>query len=310
MTEEIKEDVKEKDEQEQEQLAKKEIKEEKPEKEGTLKLPDPQFEIIDGIKYPKKLMEEARNEGWRERDFLKGVGKDNKYLSPDKFVERGRKAVPFLNQKLNDRDKEIKTLKKLLKRQIKTQVIDKMEDIDEKLQEASEMGEVKKVVSMTRKKMELEKELAELKQQEEIKPPIENQQPKKHPDIIKWEMRNEWSYDPNNPKTIKANQIFNKIKIRYPRLSIKEALDLVDDNLKDYEITNRQKKNLSAPIGKTKSSSEISKFSRKISNLKPAMKKQFEKHSYDNNGNKFKGKTLELVKEAFLKACDDSHFNK
>lgn len=281
----------------------------------TLKLKeDPNIEIIDGVKYPKDIVNKARVQGWKDKEQLEKLGKSGKYKTPDEFVRRGNEIIPFLQKKLEKESEEKETLKRLLQKHIKSQISGRVENIDDKLKEAKELGESDKIESLVQKKMTAQQELKQLEEEAKpVNPKVEYNQ--KRQEIaqakLEWELRNTWCYDSSNPKTKYANAIFAKITNSQPNLDIHRILSIVDDNVRGYEdkqTNTKQKKNLSIPSTSSSSIAKTGSVSRSIKNLKPEIKKQFDEDATDMHGKPFKGNDLKAYTKEFLSVCKDNHF--
>jgi hypothetical protein len=282
----------------------------------TLKLKeDPNIEIIDGVKYPKDIVEKARKQGWKDKEQLEKLGKSEKYKTPDEFARRGDEIIPFLKKRLEKEAQEKETLKKLLQKHIKSQISGQVENIEDKLKEAKELGESDKIERLVQKKITAQQELKQLEEEAKpVNPQIEYNQKRQEiaQATLEWELRNTWCYDSSNPKTKYANAIFTKIINRNPNLDINRVLSIVDENVRSYEAkqTNtKQKKNLSIPsINQGVSTASTNKISRSIKNLKPEMKAQFDEDATDMNGKPLKGNDLKVYTKEFLSVCKDHHF--
>jgi hypothetical protein len=289
-----------------------EVKEEETEeKRETLKLPEKPEEkstiIVDGIKYPKELIEEARKEGWRDKSFLKDKGMDNKYLDPATFIERGKKAVPFLNKKIDERDQQIETLTTMLKKQMADNVKDRMEKVDTKIKEAKEYNEFDNIEGLVERKLELKDELDRYNKAEEP------QQPQKPVEVYNWELENDWVYD-NSPYNVKktdyATTTLIKIGQQNPNLSIAEHLRILDLNLTNYDSKIQQKANVSIPVESQSSGRVTPTETRSIVNLTSKMKAIFQESCVDAKGNKFTGIAMKEAERVFLDSCSEECFKK
>ena len=101
-------------------------------KRETLKLPEKIDDSvdIDGVKYPKDIIEKARAEGWTDKDYLQKRGKEDIYLDPQTFLDRGKKFLPFLNKKVEQKDEEISQLKRMLQKKISDDTKDKVDTVE------------------------------------------------------------------------------------------------------------------------------------------------------------------------------------
>ena len=286
------------------------------EKRETLKLPETDDVEIDGVKYPKELIEKAKLEGWRDKSFLEKTGKDNRYLDPKTFVERGEKAVPFLNKKLDKMEKENLALKEMFKKQFSAQVKDRMENVEKQIKEAKDYGEYDNVEKLIEKKIELKDELANYSK-EEI--PEQPQIQSKPIDLMDWESRNDWCVpvingmsNPNfNPqRQSQAQVIFNKISSMYPEANMKTRLEIVDSNLTSIDNKSRQKANLTPPIQGSSTSAITPSNSKTFENLTQSTKRIFDEACVGIDGKPFTGEAMKIAKASFLERCGNESFKK
>lgn len=288
----------------------------------TLKLPEKKQEDSDvevnGVKYPKELIEKAKLQGWRDKAFLESVGKENSYLDPQTFIERGEKAVPFLNKKVSKLEEEKNELTKMIQKLMADSVEDRIQNIDKQMKDAKEYNEFDNYEELVKKKTQLQTELDSYTSK---KPTSESPMlPQKPIEIMDWEMKNDWSiaifedgrqnsnYD--GDRTLKANEILNKINSTNPNIALSTKLQLVDYNLQQYyDSKQKQKANVTPPTG-TVSQAISAPQKRTVEHLNASYRRIYESACIAPNGNKFTGKALEAATKSFLDACDDSAFKK
>ncbi len=289
------------------------VVEEEPKKE-TLKLPEKEDDSveIDGIKYPKEIVEKARAEGWTDRDYLKNRGKENIYLDPETFLERGKKFLPFVNKKVEQKDEEISILKKMLQKKIEDDTKDKVDNVEKQLKEAKDYGNYDDVEILVEKRAQLKNELDSFKETNiPISPPPQFEKPI---EMVAWETKNTWCFDKSNPynvkKTEEANRLFNEISNQRPDLDLQTRLLLVDHNLIEFDNKIHQRANVSPPI-QSQSTSIVTPNNRKtIENLTSGARKIFDDCTIGCDGERFTGKALEIAKKSFLESARDEFFKK
>jgi hypothetical protein len=289
------------------------------EKRETIKL-NKEFEEVDGRQYSKETMRSARENGWRPRDKMEGDKKGN-YLPPDEFVRKGkeisaiqRKKIESLENKINQLSKTNKEISGMLGKQLRNATEDRINNLNSEIKKRREEGDLEDVEALIERKLKLQQEQDEyLKSQQDSQkqPPITQEVQFA---IRAWETRNPWIFDRTTPvssaKVEFTNASLTKINIEHPNLTIEQKLNILDNEIRDYDKpqpSHNERSNLVPPIeGSNRQITRTKK--RSFENLTQSKKKLFHLYNKDIHERPFKGEALKAFTASFLEKCDDNDF--
>lgn len=289
------------------------------EQRPTITLPEkkenPNTVIVDGIEYPKDIVEKARNQGWKGKEELGERGSKVNYLPPDKFVEKGEEYSPFVRKKMKKLEEENEKMSKLLQKKLLEDSKDRLQTVKTQMKNAKDSFELDGYDDLVARKIQIEQEIESYNQNLTEKK-VETQAIA--PEIEEWNNKNIWSIHTfsdgtKNPyydsvRTAEANQIFNEIQSHNPTWSMDRILATVDYNLQTKTGIAKQKANLIPPVTASSQAVTPPVNRRSFDNLKPEMKRVFEKCNNDGSGHEFTGSALKRMKQTFLAECDDGDF--
>lgn len=182
--------------------------------------------------------------GWKPKHFFLGKNRDGTerpYKDWKEFDKDSKEIMPILNERLKNVTKEkleanaeverlraqIESMTKLQRMQAEREIRKDKSSVDSEMQEAFDAGDRKRYVEAQERKAQIENEekiLKEFEPRQAVVPPL-------HPEVILFKANNPW-FEKDKKMTHYARSIEGEIAVKYPRASLAQILQMVEDDVK------------------------------------------------------------------------------